>query len=65
MLDQTATVNFHPERPSQLDPALAATLESLGGTAGFLAEDQPPEVTVDYADRGMDAFVFSTENDMA
>jgi hypothetical protein len=64
-LDQTVTVNIHPERPSQLDPALAAKLESLGGTAGFLAGDQPPEVGVSYADRGMDAFVFSIENDMA
>jgi hypothetical protein len=50
--------------PPRLDPALAATLESMGGMAGFLAKVQPPEVTDDYADWGMDAFLFSSENDL-
>jgi hypothetical protein len=79
VIDQTPTVNFVPEpthsfprrRPGiarQLTPPLpkdlVRQLKILGGTAGFLAGELPAPFAERFANRGMDAYLLSTENDL-
>ena len=62
-IDQTETVSFGGKRrPNiELTDELRATLDALGGTAGFIAGDEPPGLLVpDHHD----ALILSTDNDM-
>jgi hypothetical protein len=60
-IDQLATVSLAAEHRPQytLSTELRATLDALGGTAGFTREDPPTGFCVS---GGWDALVFSTDN---
>ena len=66
-IDQVRTVEFTPDRRgpwAEWASRYSSVLESFGGTAGFLLEDEP----VDWPTRGrtdVDAFVLSTDNALA
>jgi hypothetical protein len=64
-IDQTLTVNFGDgfrSLAASWADAFAATLEAMGGTAGFLTEEAPP----DWDDHELaDAFLLSTDNELS
>jgi hypothetical protein len=63
-IDQTVTVRFRPGLPP-LEPGVVDVLTRLGGTGGFLDEDPPASVRERYSGNGMDAYILSTDNEMA
>jgi hypothetical protein len=62
-IDQTDTVSFDGvRRPNiELTDELRATLDALGGTAGFVSSDPPPRLEVP---EHHDALILSTDNEM-
>lgn len=62
VLDQSVTVEYQPGRSPRGEelPALRAELEALGGTGGWLREEDPSPAW--RADASADAFVLSLDN---
>ncbi len=66
-IDQVRTVDFKPGRPTpwaRWASRHTSVLESFGGTAGFLREEEP----ADWPTPGranVDAFLLSTDNGLA
>jgi hypothetical protein len=62
VIDQITTVNFaENEFQAQLVQAYSDDLQSYGGTAGFLAEEAPPELGDSAFE---DAYLLSTQNEL-
>ena len=62
VIDQITTVNFaENEFQAQLVKDYSDDLQNYGGTAGFLAEEAPPELGDSASE---DAYLLSTQNEL-